>query len=68
MDAAGHEQAIDTEIRGPFQIGADRPPPIANRRVGGAIARPRALRDRERLLIDRTVGLAGIEDLPPAAA
>ena len=60
MDAGGDEQAIDAEGGGALEIGAHR---IADRQhPRGGVSRPRSLRAQpDGLLVDRPVGLAGIE-------
>src|SRR5262249_31747265 len=62
VDAGGHEQAIDAKGGGTLEVGAHG---IADRQQ--AVMRDRAaargLRQRERLLVDRPVGLAGIDHL-----
>ena len=63
VDAGGHEQAIDAEIGGAPEIGADR---IADRQH--ALERRRACRAArrravERQIVDRPMRLAGVEHL-----
>src|SRR5262249_51136145 len=62
VDACGHEQAIDAEGGGALEIGAHR---IADRQQAMALHRAaaRGFGKDERLLVDRPIGLAGIDHL-----